>query len=398
MTFDKRAAELRQLRRELVAAGDDQIRRLVAVIDAVTVRGEADTLVAPLRPRLAMLRPPRPLQFVRMLYLPLDPLVMAPSVWRPGAVGIPRVVLRPLAGVISAGMGEAADALAERMRGHSTAEPDAIEAIGGDLWAAAAAALRATTAEPPGWTDASGLHAGEFLPLANNVATLLAEGPALWRLANGREPEGDATQGERLLVLAAAAGAQALAMMLALLLARLPHAGHLVQFADDLAARGNDGTRVSPDRALEFLLAGIESAAAPAQTPHSMDDLRHAAVLLESIVGQSLNKPSRINRLERARRELDATCRRSFDATAASLAPGQQPDAAEVAALESTALHLRRVEAVGRRLGSVAHYDKSLQQTAERLKATPGLSAIDRLRLAEILLGPDAALSMFGMA
>ena len=59
MSQDARGAELRQLKRELLAADDQRVRRLVALVDRISVRGEADSLIAPLRPRLAMLRPPR---------------------------------------------------------------------------------------------------------------------------------------------------------------------------------------------------------------------------------------------------------------------------------------------------------------------------------------------------
>jgi hypothetical protein len=65
--------------------------------------------------------------------------------------------------------------------------------------------------------------------------------------------------------------------------------------------------------------------------------------------------------------------------------------------MEAAARHLRRVDAVGRHLGNAAFYDRALRQTTERLVAAVGLGEIDRLRLAEILLGPDAALALLGL-
>ena len=387
MTQDQRSAELRDLRRGLLAAGDGQVRRLVALVDRVGMRGEADALIAPLRPRLAMLRPPRPLSLVRLLFLPLDPLILPPSAWRPGAPGIPRVALRALAEVAAAGLGPEADALAAAIEGRTTQESEVVAAAGVRLWPQSAAVLAAAAA-PPGWTEASGLHVAEFAPLASALGVLLAEGPALYRLAMPLVDPPASAEGERLLDLAAAAGPLPLAMMLALLLARLPQHGHLLQYADDLAARGSDAGRMAPERALDFLLAGV---AAEAQS--SVDDLRRAALLLETLVTQSLRRPARAAKLEQARRHLDDTCRTAFAATAASLAAPPHADAMDP---EATARQMRRLDAVGRRLGGAAFYDSTLKQTAEQLGRQPGLSRIARLRLAEILLGPDAALALLG--
>jgi hypothetical protein len=52
--------ELRMLGRSLTAARDEQLMRVVATVDALEKRGVADHIVAPLRPRLSELRPPRP--------------------------------------------------------------------------------------------------------------------------------------------------------------------------------------------------------------------------------------------------------------------------------------------------------------------------------------------------
>ena len=72
---------IREASRGLVEARDDQVAQIVAMVDAMPDRGAADHLIAPLRARLARTRPPRPLRFARLLFLPLDPL-LASSVWR----------------------------------------------------------------------------------------------------------------------------------------------------------------------------------------------------------------------------------------------------------------------------------------------------------------------------
>ena len=73
---------LHDVARTLNAARDEQLARVVAVVDALPARGAADTLIAPLRPRLATLRPTRPLNLTRLLFTPLDPLIVPSAEWR----------------------------------------------------------------------------------------------------------------------------------------------------------------------------------------------------------------------------------------------------------------------------------------------------------------------------
>ena len=91
------AGGLRELQHSLATAQDGQIERVVAMVDALPQRGAADRLIAPIRPRLAQLRPARPLRFCRLLFLPLDPLVVPPTKWRRASLTLPRTVLEPLA-------------------------------------------------------------------------------------------------------------------------------------------------------------------------------------------------------------------------------------------------------------------------------------------------------------
>ena len=86
--------ELRRLGGELVSAQDDKITRVVAMLDKLPHRGAADALLVPLRPRLARLRPVRPLTFERLLFTPLDSLILQPADWKRDAPGIPRSALR----------------------------------------------------------------------------------------------------------------------------------------------------------------------------------------------------------------------------------------------------------------------------------------------------------------
>jgi hypothetical protein len=49
--------ELRRLRSQLVTAEDSKIHLVLELVDRLEMRGEADALIAPLRRRLAKLKP-----------------------------------------------------------------------------------------------------------------------------------------------------------------------------------------------------------------------------------------------------------------------------------------------------------------------------------------------------
>src|SRR3954447_6983173 len=83
----------RQLGRDLHAATDAQLSQVLAVIDAMPSRGAADELIAGLRPRIAKLRPGRPVSLTRVLFAPMDPLIVSPRKWRAGAITPPRSIL-----------------------------------------------------------------------------------------------------------------------------------------------------------------------------------------------------------------------------------------------------------------------------------------------------------------
>src|ERR1700712_4282876 len=92
---------IREVSRGLAQARDEQILKVVAMVDAMPERGAADQLIAPLRARLAQLRPPRPLRFARLLFLPLDPLIVSALRWRAEQPTIPRSAIPSLAAAVA---------------------------------------------------------------------------------------------------------------------------------------------------------------------------------------------------------------------------------------------------------------------------------------------------------
>src|ERR1700749_138881 len=92
-----RGPEVRQLRSELASAQDAKIHRVLELIDSLAKRDEADAMIAPLRERLAKLKPRRKFNFARLLFTPFSPLIVHPSDWSRESSNIPRTALGTLA-------------------------------------------------------------------------------------------------------------------------------------------------------------------------------------------------------------------------------------------------------------------------------------------------------------
>jgi hypothetical protein len=68
---------VRSLRAKLHNADDQKITRIISVVDAVSDPKVNQTLLEPFRERLAILKPVRPVRFSRMLFTPLNPLIVS---------------------------------------------------------------------------------------------------------------------------------------------------------------------------------------------------------------------------------------------------------------------------------------------------------------------------------
>ena len=201
MSDEQRRHELGRLRQDVLDAEDARLLRIVHFVDRLPDRGDADALLAPLRPRLEVLRPPRPLNLRRLMFLPLDPLIVAPQRWKPGALGIPRTVLPPLIAAVLKAIGPVAADVQARIDGHQMLNADVVLDAGEVLWPAAAAALAGdglTLALPAGNAiDAAGVAA-----LVRPVGCVLAHGAAIYdpacsRTDRWRTPRHRAAAGRR---------------------------------------------------------------------------------------------------------------------------------------------------------------------------------------------------------
>jgi hypothetical protein len=402
-------ADLRDLRRDLDTVTDAQLRQVVALIDGMDERGRMDELIAPLRERIAHLRPPRPLQFTRLLFLPLDPVIVPPPAYRPGAPAIPRSVLLPLSALVRAGLGRTAGEIEAAIRDRPTTDTAAVQSAGEVVWPAAARILRAAPA-PADWAD-TGLAPTLYPSLATAIATVLEQAPALYAVvldaAAGLPVEPEALDG--FLQRVAPAGPDALGLMLATMVGALPAPDAVLRRADEWTRRARDpALRAVVEPVLDAQLTSLETRDAMTDDMLAADlttvsnEVRRITTLLEGLSSETSTSARRA-RLETIRQRLDASCQTRFadglaqDLLAPLEALRDHPDPASTPRLEEAARRLRALETEARRLGGASTYDRLLRQTTAavcKVAAEAGLARADKVRLVEILAGPEAALPL----
>jgi hypothetical protein len=401
--------EMGKLQRGLAAAPDAQIAKVVAMVDALDARGVADDVIAPLRPRLAQMRPRRPLRLCRLLFLPLDPLIVPAAAWQPDHPTIPRTALMPMCEVVVAGLGAEARAIDDMMRGRAVEDNDITHAAGGLLWPAAARIL-ADAALPPSVWHKTSMSPDAWLVLSRPVAGLLSFTDKLHALFAELEI-GVVLHTEALIPLVACAaqhGLETLSMLAALVLARAPEARKLlIRAGRVLGQDGEARMRVAATRAIETLLArldrasGVESLVRSAGLANAGLEVRRIMQLVECV--RASQEPSLQARLHELLQRLDAICRRRFGAAIkvefADLLVqlGNEPEPAAFNLVEDAARGLHDLKQEASRIGNPDAYDALLQQAASLVKAAESqgaLSLVDRVRLVEILLGPEEALAI----
>lgn len=403
--------DLRKLNRSLDRASDEQIAKVVAAVDALGARGIADEMIAPLRPRLARLRPRRPLRFCRLMFMPLDPLIVSGANWRADSPTIPRPALLPLAEAARVGMATEAATVDALIRHLAADEGESVRSVGFRLWPAAARALAEATQAPAGWTTTT-LSVDTFAILARRVASLLEATETLHALFAAADI-GVSLGPEVVLPLMQSALAQpadTLAMLLALVLARLPEAREPLILAARMIGQQHEApTEIAIERALLVLMdrmeshGGIEALILGSSLSQVGAEVRRIGQLL----GVLRNRIEPLSRLTDIEARVDTSCRLRFatalemEFVAALRDATALPDRVALSRLEGAARGLLDLEQQARQFGSRDAYDALLRQATEMVKATGGeqtLRLIDQVRLVEILMGPEEALALLETA
>jgi len=401
---------IREVSRGLAAARDEQILQVVAMVDAMPNRGPADQLIAPLRIRLARLRPPRPLRFARLLFLPLDPLIVSAARWRPEQHGIPRTAIPVLSRAVEAALGAATRSIMAMIDGHTTQDIDVIDAAGGLLWGPASRSL--FDAPPPEGWETTGLSVQVHKALSTRIGALLSQAERLRRMtadvAHGLAPP-EASAVQTLLAEAMGYDPEVLPMLLALLLARVPECGLVLsRVATLLGQRGGVLLRNAGEQAADALLDQLEAPGGAEAHLGGQDmaeagaSVRRLTSLLSMLDGETL-PPDRRRRLSDVRERVRSGCEALFtERLTEDLLEPLRTRSGETGNgwdLEAAARGLRTLETEARRAGGGKTYDTLLGQTADLVREMTvqgGLDRVDGLRLMEIVAGPEAALALFG--
>ena len=170
---------LPELDRDMTEASDEQLLRVVGIIDALDRRGPVDGILTPVRSRLALLRPPRPITLGRVLILPFEDLLVEPDEVWPGRRCFSRAHLGWLVERVTGELGPALrDMLRELACDRTMLEADAVLDIGKNLWPAAAEIAKRSAGAADRDIELREQLSG-VTPLLDLGATLV---PAIWAL------------------------------------------------------------------------------------------------------------------------------------------------------------------------------------------------------------------------
>ena len=403
------------LRREIVQADDEKLGKIIAYVDQVGAAEINRALLDTLRGRVALLRPVRPLQLSRLLFIPLDPLVVSPAKWRPGSPRIPRTALAPLFSLVVRQIGADIAALNGMVEGQTTQSDAAIAQAGAALWPRAAAILRAAN-PPPEW-EQTRLPEPLFSPMARAVAAVLQRGSDLLRLARNaqkRDTSDDLTLASSIMAHLADETPEGAAIVIQLISLHAPQA--LVHVRRLVSAIRDAPESITLHRALghglDHCLSYVECEAdcvrkiARGSIRDATGEIQVVAQVLTAI-DQDLSAALHRGRVRALREELATARPARFrngiqeDLIRALAALKQPASSTEQKQMEASARGLRALEGAARQFGHSVGYDQQLLHAADTVRnafAAGTISLPRACRLLEILSGPEAAVALYRRA
>jgi hypothetical protein len=389
--------EAGQLTENLSSASDENLLRIVAMIDRLPERSKLDVLLADIRPRLAQLRPPRPVTLTRLLFLPLTGALVDQADWRRDAATIPRTALHLISSFIGELLGEATQGMAKTLRHAVFSDIAIVEQFGQPLWEGAARIAERIT---PGmrWAEA-GFTPEDFRAMMRLATGVWRHAPAIWKVVRlGDQPASVNALRE---ALAGPADENldifAVAFRTLLRTIRNPSA-----FATLAAGGMPPGTS---EIVIESLEEWINTALPKLPDYEPYDAVERAEEIGKTIETLGLTPffqiPRRRRQLSAFFWRLEEYCRVMLieiinEEILPIFTPSGEPfsDAA-FAQLERQARVARRLEILGRHFGNDPMYDENQQRL---IKAFSGVrkdmnslsvTSVDLLRLGEILLGRE---------
>ena len=400
------------LRRELGGVDDEKIGKIIAYVDRVGSGEINRTLLDSLRDRLATLRPSRPLRLSRLLFIPLDPLIVNPAVWRPGSLRVPRTALTPFTAAVTAQLGPMLALVNAMIKDCSSDAVDTIEEVGGVLWPRAGDIL-AQAQVPSEWAE-TGLPDAVFGALARPVAAVLRRGPPIYRLMRNAltgQTEADAELVGRIVAGLAQEPAEAAAMVTQLVLLHAPQAS--VHLRRCISAARDSAENVALSKAmsqgvnqcLNYLEsdANFVRAMANGTIRDASEQVKFVAKLLLALESDPSATMHRV-RIRVLRDKLDHSSRDCFargireQVTEPLAAMTEMVSAEDQRRLEASARELRALENNARQFSDSASYDLALRRSSDAVRHAFSIGTISvarGCRLIEILSGAEAAIAFY---
>ncbi|MCA3414223.1 MAG: hypothetical protein INF84_06440 [Roseomonas sp.] len=395
------ADALSRISKRTSLASDAVLQQVVAVLEAVPSRTVLDPIIEAARPRLKLLRPPRPITFARILFMPFDGAVVPLQEWGGNSAKFPRPALQPIADAIREAMGSEAQQISANLGGRNFFDVLQVDAAGRTIWAEAAR-LAPTLALPNGIPNA-GLNAAQCQELLAVAAAIWRHAEPIWeaKLAafSGPSPE---------LVIGALKGpAQESQAVFSLALTSLLHRAQSPGSVLATAARLSPiAGNIADAKLAELQREPLQSL--------PVDDAVRAAHLAEeyvTLLKELENAPAGYIKdrrtvirplLDNLAKLISETTKKIYDRQflPALQDPNAKRRAAAVLNIEYLARALRRLEDAGRRAGAFEAFDRLRLAYAQKLKACldaldgGGLQRHDIIRLAEILLGTEKAMAL----
>lgn len=420
-----------EVQESLRQATDQQLVRVMQFIDRLPSRRQVEDLVALVRPRLALVRPARPLTVRRVLTLPLEDLLADVAVGEEARWLIPREVLAPMHRIVLRTVPHHVLSDLETMAGNGTMDNrDTVLDIGQTIWTAGAAALRGFLLHGTGADAIGGPLTAEQRLCLDGIAQILENAADITMLLDQLPPKpmGRLRDDERGAALSLLYAMRHVSDVLfrycyAMLMRRSSEPSEIFELVleNDFEMPTEQRDRILAEAARDCLyeidtmndevaVQGDRSAVSVADTTQRM------VSLIESLE----NAPSAVRidakRLSSTKARASQTIVNSFESTmdgemrraVADLAARFDSSDDDVANAEAIARSARKIELAGARLGVGNRLEGILNRELERyrglilaklrtVKGTPETRAaaiMDEVRLIEIVFGADAALTI----
>lgn len=387
-------AKVDGLAANLSTASDENILRIMAMIDRLPDRSQLDAVLNDIRPRLAQLRPPRPLTMMRLLFLPLSGALVDRAAWRQDPATIPRAALRPIFTLLrdlpNGPLTEAETAPPQAL----FTDLDLVENLGRPVWEAAARLCEKIT---PGsrWADA-GFTPEDFRSMTRLAAGVWRHAGPIWGVLRQAAAPVSADTLRAALSGPAGEGPDAFRVAFKTLLLE---SGSVANFSAL--------TSGMPPGISEIVVQSLEEWIETALPRLAEQDWIEATNRAEDI-GKTLEAlglmpyfqiPRRRQQLSSFFWRLEEHCREIIreiidEEILPALTPNAEPYSdSRFLAVESHARAARRLEILGRHFGNDPAHGENQQRlarafgAAEKVKSDLGITTTDLARLREILLG-----------